>query len=452
MECRLCLSSAPTVSIHDNPHPLAQLIRTCCRLQVKRGDGLPEAICLSCVNNLELLNSFRNDCLQSNEKSKLTLNESLNVKTEEVLLEDLIWKDESDVDSLPNVCNVEANDWKSSALERSVSKQDVYLIENITSPIHKDISSDFGADDARIPPEESPLPNIYKCDICLKSFSQKSTIVEHLLFHTEGKSFSQESDLLISIKSRPGIKSHKREVCTKMFTEKGHLDGDIKFHTGEKPCKCYVCLRFFNKYNISMEENPYKCYICLKSFAVKSYLSMHMKTHKGEKPYKCDICLKSFTQKNNLGTHMRCHMGEKSYKCNICSKSCVCKRDLVNHTRTHTGEKPHKCDVCLKSFSQISNLHTHMRSHTGEKPYKCNICFKSFAAKSYLTVHMKTHGGKKPYVCHVCLKSYVCKQDLVNHVRTHTGEKPHKCDICLKSFSVKRYLKIHVKSHKEEKP
>ncbi|XP_077288670.1 uncharacterized protein LOC143913035 isoform X2 [Arctopsyche grandis] len=113
MECRLCLGSAPTVSIHDNPHPLAQRIRTCCRLLVKRDDGLPDAICLSCVNNLELLNSFRNDCLQSNEKSKLALNECLNVKTEEVLLEDLIWEDKSDVDSSPNACNDKVNDWKS---------------------------------------------------------------------------------------------------------------------------------------------------------------------------------------------------------------------------------------------------------------------------------------------------------------------------------------------------
>ncbi|XP_077288638.1 uncharacterized protein LOC143913014 isoform X2 [Arctopsyche grandis] len=165
MECRLCLGSAPTVSIHDNPHPLAQLIRTCCRLPVKRGDGLPDALCLSCINTLELLSSFRNDCLQSNETSKLALKECLNVKTEEVLLEDVIWEDESDVVSSPNVCNDEVNDWKSNALNRNVSQQNIYLMENITSPIHveKDISSDFVADDAEIPSQDSPLPNIYEC-------------------------------------------------------------------------------------------------------------------------------------------------------------------------------------------------------------------------------------------------------------------------------------------------
>lgn len=68
-----------------------------------KDDKLPDMVCLSCVNNLELLNSFRNGCLRSDKVSKLKSNEVLEVKPEEALLEDLIWEDESGTYLPPNV-------------------------------------------------------------------------------------------------------------------------------------------------------------------------------------------------------------------------------------------------------------------------------------------------------------------------------------------------------------
>ncbi|XP_077297469.1 uncharacterized protein LOC143919148 [Arctopsyche grandis] len=93
MECRLCLGSAPadsSVSIFGDPHPerLEQRIRTCCQVQVKRDDGLPDTVCLSCNTNLESLISFRKACFRSNETSQLRLDNCLKIKTEEVLLKD----------------------------------------------------------------------------------------------------------------------------------------------------------------------------------------------------------------------------------------------------------------------------------------------------------------------------------------------------------------------------
>ncbi|XP_077287919.1 uncharacterized protein LOC143912512 [Arctopsyche grandis] len=113
MECRLCLLSASPesyISIHDNPYPLAQRIGKFCRLQVNKDDGLSDMICLSCVKNLELFNSFRSVCLQSDETSKQRSNKDLDYKIEEVWLDDLIWEDESNDDSPANVCNSPVND------------------------------------------------------------------------------------------------------------------------------------------------------------------------------------------------------------------------------------------------------------------------------------------------------------------------------------------------------
>ncbi|XP_077289584.1 uncharacterized protein LOC143913578 [Arctopsyche grandis] len=108
MECRLCLCSAPPeafVSIRDGPHSLrlVQLIWTCCRLQVRKDDQLPDMVCRSCVNSLNLLNTFRNDCLQSVKTPSLKSHDCLKVKPEEVVLDDLIWEDESGVNLPPSI-------------------------------------------------------------------------------------------------------------------------------------------------------------------------------------------------------------------------------------------------------------------------------------------------------------------------------------------------------------
>ncbi|XP_077294058.1 uncharacterized protein LOC143916716 isoform X2 [Arctopsyche grandis] len=110
MECRLCLCqqgpAGSFVSIHDDPHPpqrLVQRIWTCCQLRVRKGDHLPDTICLSCLNNLELLDTFRNSCFRNDTTSRLELDKCLKVKPEEVLLEDLIWEDELGADWPPNI-------------------------------------------------------------------------------------------------------------------------------------------------------------------------------------------------------------------------------------------------------------------------------------------------------------------------------------------------------------
>ncbi|XP_077300721.1 uncharacterized protein LOC143921347 [Arctopsyche grandis] len=102
MECRLCLSHISTessVSLYDNPHPLKQQILNTCRLNVHYDDSSPKSICASCESTLKLLSDFKNTCIQNDEISRHKLDECADVKTEEVMLEDIVWEDESNSDS-----------------------------------------------------------------------------------------------------------------------------------------------------------------------------------------------------------------------------------------------------------------------------------------------------------------------------------------------------------------
>ncbi|XP_077289524.1 uncharacterized protein LOC143913539 isoform X2 [Arctopsyche grandis] len=218
MECRLCLCSAPAeyfVSIHDDPHPphLVQRIWTCCHLRVCKGDQLPDTVCRSCVNNLELLDSFRNACLRSDKTSRVKSDESLAVKPEEVWLEDLKWEHETGTYFPPKFSS---------------------------TPDHGEIhggkvSSDYTRSEMKdtvdITAGELPLRKALD-KIC----STRSELDHEINF--QDKSFFPKHNLLIQKSSDTKKKRHKCDVCLKTFTQRSSLSRHLIYHTGETPFKC----------------------------------------------------------------------------------------------------------------------------------------------------------------------------------------------------------------------
>ncbi|XP_077297472.1 uncharacterized protein LOC143919150 isoform X1 [Arctopsyche grandis] len=141
MKCRLCLSplsAESSVSIFDSPerHLLKQQIWFCCQLHVctlyvEKDDRLPNMICILCKYKLESFTTFRNVCIQSDESLKSI--EMPNIKSEEVIFDDLIVKDECDNNSLTDTCdlavNYDFNGCELSAFEKCDSEINVGLIE-----------------------------------------------------------------------------------------------------------------------------------------------------------------------------------------------------------------------------------------------------------------------------------------------------------------------------------
>jgi hypothetical protein len=61
---------------------------------VEMRDSLLDTICLSCLSNLKSLIDFKKICVQNDEVARLKLTACLDIKVEEVLLEDLILEDD----------------------------------------------------------------------------------------------------------------------------------------------------------------------------------------------------------------------------------------------------------------------------------------------------------------------------------------------------------------------
>lgn len=96
-------------------------------LQITKEDGLPDTICLTCKNNLELFCRFRKICIQSEKTLKLRLSKGLGIRKEDTSLNKVPWLEVNDTKSLPNIDN-DIIECKSSSSEENEAKPIARLI------------------------------------------------------------------------------------------------------------------------------------------------------------------------------------------------------------------------------------------------------------------------------------------------------------------------------------
>ncbi|XP_077288154.1 uncharacterized protein LOC143912718 [Arctopsyche grandis] len=366
MECRLCLShisELSSTSIHDNPRSLEQRIWSCCQLQVEQIDGVPDRTCLSCESNLEILTIFKNICIRSDVTQRLKKAECLKIQSEKIVTFDLTCEDELHTKSSQNKNHPPTDEEQSRIKTEEVILDDLNWEDettvNLMRPHAQNPPQQLGTANESLKRRNIVKEKRYECDLCWKSFVHKRTLVMHIRIHTEQK-------------------PHKCDVCSKAFVEKSKLLRHAGIHTGEKSHKCNFCSNSFKTITLMTShmvythngEKPHKCNVCFKSFVAKSKLLRHVKIHTGEKPYTCNVCLKSFVSNSSLTSHMAyTHTGEKPHKCSVCLNSFVEKGKLLRHMRSHTGEKPFQCEICSKYFASNCILKRHIIIHSQPKRY-----------------------------------------------------------------------------------
>ncbi|CAN9503148.1 unnamed protein product [Ophioblennius macclurei] len=281
----------------------------------------------------------------------------------------------------------------------------------------------------------------WKCAICMKTFTRRPHLQEHMILHTQARPF-------------------KCSFCDEYFRSRfARLKHQEKYHLGPFPCE--ICGRQFNdtgnrKRHIECThggKRKWTCFVCGKSVRERTTLREHLRIHSGEKPYLCSICGQSFRHGSSYRLHLRVHHDDKRYECGECGKTFIRHDHLTKHQKIHSGEKAHQCEECGKCFRRHDHLTVHYKSvHLGEKVWQkyktaihqCEVCKKEFKGKSSLEMHFRTHSGEKPHRCPECHQTFRIKKTLTKHMVIHSDARPFNCPHCSATFKRKDKLKYHV--------
>uniref|UniRef100_A0A3Q2X9T0 Zinc finger and BTB domain containing 41 n=1 Tax=Hippocampus comes TaxID=109280 RepID=A0A3Q2X9T0_HIPCM len=293
----------------------------------------------------------------------------------------------------------------------------------------------------------------HKCPFCNKLHASTKTLAKHVRrFHPE---HLQE----FLSKRKKKSEGWKCPICLKSFTRRTHLQEHMILHTQERPFKCAFCDEYFRsrfarlKHQEKYHLGPFPCDICGRNFNDTGNRRRHIEcTHGGKRKWMCFVCGKSvrerwerifFTQSfpfltlnvDFLATvsffiftnrlHLRMHQ-EKAHQCEECGK-CFRRQDhlAVHYRSVHLGEKvwqkykpaTHQCDVCKKEFKGKSNTEMILNpTHSSEKPFTCPECHQTFRIKKTLTKHMVIHSDVRPFNCQQCNAAFKRKDKLKYHV------------------------------------
>lgn len=264
---------------------------------------------------------------------------------------------------------------------------------------------------------DKPKP-IYKCLVCGKSYSKKTSLFTHHKTHPshcvhcgENRGSSVENIYEHNLK-HINIRPFVCKQCGESFLRNQQFTEHEKSHLEKKDDKETQLVT-------KEKDNKYKCKTCQLSFTNWKLFYKHQQEtgHVNEK-FLCEICGSEFLSNFLLSQHIRrLHKRpDETFPCTSCPKVFASKANLDSHIKKmhQNDSKIHRCETCNNVFSSAPNLKQHIKTvHDVEREFECQTCKKPFKAKNRLTrhekeVHMGKNGGDevRMYNCDHCQKKY----------------------------------------------
>ncbi|XP_019537154.2 zinc finger protein 570 [Aedes albopictus] len=500
--CRTCMqhkfpaSMLPIGTDLEEGAPIAGVIGELTAVQVQERDGLPEKVCVDCVEEMRNFVGFIRKVRTSDRKlRRMCKGESAAPEVVAVKVESEPWNCKEEM--------VVHEDLAEEVLEEVVVEEE-YLEDDVDWKLGEEPTNQsnttagnsseiefVGFDDAEA------NPPVAVSDLTTRKQKRKR------LYHRYNKNPTDytvldevEQQIFITIERGPN--DLLCCACYKIFED----DEEFKDHCEEhrkkarlnvlRPNVCEICSkRYTTAQGLTLHmiqsqqaNNVYECIRCKSRFLNSKTRRHHAHNHPQKEVIQSAViapiriqpnhrkgriccaqgCAESFATDEELIEHaheahrlnkMASTLPEyqnRPFECPVCYKRFFDQAGLISHQKRKYKNPIRQCSICGAKVPGAAALAAHERMHTGIRPFPCGSCHKSFASPALLRAHSLVHQKEKSFMCSTCGKGFNRKATLQKHELIHANLSVFDCDVCGKPFRTKSRLDLHTRTHSGFKP
>lgn len=322
-----------------------------------------ELVCLVCKKDLKIVETFRQNCLYSEE---LMHEISSNISDNHRVLIENVFIDVTLFEGLEEFYVSPIN-----VIDKCLSEEILEESKGLTEIIEEIASDDVVYDPIDTNKEES-ITTTKETELERSDLPKPTKVTEEI---------TSETTVLTKPKEKITFKCDK---CKKQYVSLSSLDMHRwKCHKIPIPTQ----LKRRQKLDISSEKDIYygldltkTCEYCFKECNDYEELKIHLETSHKELPrkYTCKVCHREFKTRETLRTHfLAIHTDERSeFKCGYenCDRSFFHKRSLQSHEEIqHLGINAGRfiCDLCGQKSNSRGDLNRHKLRHEKIKAHEC---------------------------------------------------------------------------------
>lgn len=469
--------------------------------QVKQMDGFPSKICNNCISKLRIVEEFRRQCQESDEKLRLWNKKQKSKNSKENCVSGISTNTKS-IKTAEGIKRMRIRNsktvssrWKLESVDdggpRGPSKD--------CTIVHKSITSIHGQSSTHVAKEFDDFASTAKTDSALnrKTKPQKRSLAFRRITSMENLKKDKERQRRYLKKMKPNessddgrssknckvssqqlqsglaISQYECTKCCRTFESEDSLRGHESSHGPEGVDQFVEFAENPKLYGSNGESKPSTCKICNKKCRKAVTMVRHLHVHKRENPRAVYAILKEIREKRTKYGSILHNENNKSLRTTGKSgddensekptpdRQAMSEKSNIFLNEPNDGEIslisqlneiPEKCEIDDRSAIKLINswIREELDSENEGKGFPCEKCTKSYVTKKSLAKHVRKMHDEFSR-CDSCSENCICSVRIQGHRENTETQKKYRCNECDQTFEHESKLEKHMKIHKREK-